>query len=157
MSDTTRARSTRTRSRLMTRLASIGASLALIAGVGVSGAAHADPIGDGSWAPSHDESIAVIPLCKGPEAVGEWLDENFSDHGRDIDRYLERNWDVLTALATNQRSIVSTTVLLSYAVLQIPSYALTDSLFHLPPTALSLATGCGVIERTNSNPFSVRR
>lgn len=111
--------------------------------------------GDGTWAPSHEESTRVIPLCKGPQAVADWLNVNFSDHGDDIAAYIERNSSVLTALASGNTSFFMTGILLSQAVLQIPSYAISDALFHLPASTLAVATGCGYIEKTGINPFSV--
>lgn len=144
--------------RSLTRIL-LAATFALAATVGVAAPANAAPAvvtaGDGVWAPSHAEATRVIPLCKGPVAVAAWLKVNFSDHGRDIDAYIKRNSTVLTNLASGRSGPLITSVLLSQAVLQIPSYAVNDALFHLPATTLSLATGCGIIGATGTNPFSV--
>lgn len=113
----------------------------------------ADEPGDGTWDPSHDPSLAVIPICKGPAAVGEWLKLNFADHGNDIDAYIARNTTILQQLATAQMNPFLGPILLAGAIVQIPVYAISDALFHLPATALSLATGCGFIKLTGINPF----
>ncbi|MGO2660212.1 hypothetical protein [Mycetocola reblochoni] len=112
--------------------------------------------GDGEWSPSHKESTRVIPLCKGPLAVASWLNVNFSDHGRDIQKYISKNAKTLERLATGKDTPLTTLALLNRAILQIPAYAISDGLFHLPATALSVVTGCGVLDRVGVNPFSSR-
>ncbi|MGO3886672.1 MAG: hypothetical protein ACTJHU_10285, partial [Mycetocola sp.] len=90
-----------------------------------------------------------------PIAVASWLNTNFSDHGADIAVYIKKNGAALQRLATGQDGPLTTLALLSRAVLQIPSYAVSDALFHLPATALDVATGCGVFDRLGINPFKV--
>lgn len=144
------------------RFAAVLVAVAALSGIAAA-PAHAAPAsgvassayGDGVWAPSHEEATRVIPLCKGPQAVADWLNVNFSDHGDDIAAYIERNSSVLTALASGNTGFFMTGILLSQAVVQIPSYAVSDALFHLPASTLAVATGCGYIEKTGINPFSV--
>jgi len=139
------------------------AALVVAAGVGLAAApaqaatpVKSAAIGDGFTAPSHDPSLSVIPLCKGPVAVSNWLNANFKDHGRDSAAYIKRNVNTLTALASGKNSVASLG-LLTQSVLAVPQYALNDAVFHLPPTALSLATGCGLIGTLGSNPFATLR
>ena len=97
-------------------LARTGAAAALSLGVlSVPVAAHADTIGNGTTAPTHDSGTAVIPLCN-PINVIKWLDVNFTDHGRDI---------------ANYRFTLKTPT-------DIVQYAGTDALFHLPATLVTL-------------------
>lgn len=131
----------------------IAAGPAQAAPAAVSSVKTAASFGDGEWTPSHKESTRVIPLCKGPIAVAGWLNENFSDHGRDIAKYIKKNTGTLERLAAGKDSPLTTLTLLSRAVAQIPSYAVSDALFHLPATALSLATGCGVLGKLGSGSF----
>ena len=100
-------------------------------------------IGDGVWSPSHDESIALIPVCQGPLATLKWLGENFGDHGTDIGRFLAMNWTRLVAIATFS---VDPYIALQYVLqpfLQLPVYAVNDTLFHIPPTLGDILTFCG--------------
>lgn len=124
-----------------------------IMSIALAAPAKAEPIGDGVWAPSHTEATQVIPLCEGPIAVAEWLYYNFSDHGRDIDNYIRRNAGILNSLARGDVNPVRGALLLGAVLVHLPSYAITDGLFHLPPTALSVLTGCGFLERIGNKPF----
>ncbi len=107
--------------------------------------------GDGVSAPSHEESTRVIPLCEGPIAVAQWLNVNFSDHGRDIQRYISLNGPLLSSLDKFANNPILGPVLLAQAILTIPTYAINDALFHLPATALRVLTGCGVLTGNSFN------
>lgn len=98
------------RSRFLT----LCAAGSLMAGTAFAAApaANANPIGDGVTAPSHDPSLAVIPVCN----LDGWLQRNFADHGNDIANYQLNPWSGL----------------------EIFSYALTDTLFHVPATIFTL-------------------
>lgn len=92
------------------RFVTLCAAGSLVAGTAVvaAPAANAYTIGDGVTAPTHDSSLAVIPVCN----LGGWLQRNFADHGNDIANY-----------QLNPRS-----------GFEIFSYALSDALFHIPAT-----------------------
>jgi len=143
--------------RMRTLAAKIAAGTLAVVGLTglVSAPAQAAPIGDGVWAPSHEESTRLIPLCKGPDAVLKFLDVNFSDHGRDSAAYVKRNAALLTSLAGANSNPLTTLPRLVEAVAQIPAYALNDAAFHLPASTLALATGCGAIKSTGINPFAL--
>lgn len=64
--------------------------------------------------PSHDPSLAAIPLCK-PWMLPSWLYYNFSDHGNDIAGAF-RSGDIGGLFRA------------------IPQYAFNDAAFHLPAT-----------------------
>ena len=144
---------------LRQRLTRLGAAatIAAVALLGTAAPASAEKYGDGTWKPSHDLTDQVIPICKGPGAVADWLYYNFSDHGRDIKKFLDDNYSALEKIVRGQSSILTTPALLAKVVVQIPVYAVNDALFHLPPTTLSLATGCGIIGKFGINPFSILR
>lgn len=92
------------------------ATVALIGSAVVTApAAQAQMIGDGVTAPTHDTTLAVIPLCS-PLSALRWLNANFRDHGRDIAHYrvtLRTPFDVI-------------------------EYAYADGAFHLPATVRTL-------------------
>lgn len=99
------------------RFATVCAVVSLVAGAALvsAPAANANPIGDGVTAPSHDPGLAVIPVCNLPG----WLQANFADHGNDIANYRLSPWS-------------------GYHIF---SYALRDTLFHIPAT---IATAGGL-------------
>lgn len=70
---------------LRTRIAAVALAATALGGAGLATAsgAHADPIGDGVTAPSHEPEVAVGNLCR----PLSWLIANFSDHNRDIAVY----------------------------------------------------------------------
>lgn len=96
------------------RFVTLCAAGSLVAGTAFAAApaANASTIGDGVTAPTHDSSLAVIPVCNLPG----WLQRNFADHGNDIANYQLNPWSGF----------------------QIFSYALTDTLFHIPATIATL-------------------
>lgn len=103
------------------RIARLGAVAAIAAASLLATAvpASAEPTGDGVTAPSHDSSLAVIPLCKGPVAVADWLDKNFSDHGRDSRTFIATNSAALQALARGESNPLTAPAL--FAGIAVPT------------------------------------
>ncbi|YAL83193.1 hypothetical protein ACMYYO_14915 [Dermacoccaceae bacterium W4C1] len=101
---------------LRTRTAAAVCAMSIVGGgIAAAPAAHADTIGDGTTAPTHDSGTAVIPLCNPISAI-KWLNVNFTDHGRDIANY---KFTLRTPLDVFQ-------------------YAGADTLFHIPATLFAL-------------------
>lgn len=98
--------------------------------------------GDGVWAPSHEEALALIPVCSGPLATLKWLNSNFADHGNDIASALRRNVAMLTAILTFTAKPYDVLQLLFTDVLQVPVYAVNDVIFHQVPTTKDILTFC---------------
>lgn len=98
--------------------------------------------GDGVWAPSHEEELAIIPICGGPFALLDWLVKNFSDHGSDIGTYLEVNGDHLRQAITNSSDPYKTLEWALQPFLQIIVYAVNDTVFHIPATLGDILTFC---------------
>lgn len=99
-------------------------------------------IGDGVWSPSHDESIAIIPVCQGPLAFIGWLNENFTDHGNDIAKFLRDNTAELIRLATTSPDPMAALKLALKPFLEIPIYAINDTKFHVPATLNDILHFC---------------
>ena len=100
----------------------------------------AGKIGDGVWTPSHDEALAIIPLCKGPAATLDWLNKNFTDHGRDIGLFLKTQAALLKLVAQGNSWALFQFVLTP--VLQVPIYAINDTTFHVPATLKDILSFC---------------
>ncbi|WP_031468929.1 hypothetical protein [Sciscionella sediminilitoris] len=98
-------------------------------------------IGDGVWSPSHDESIAIIPLCR-PLDLVDWLIKNFSDHGRDIAKFLGDNFNTIVHVVTVSLNPFELIEKLFKDVLQIVVYAVNDTKFHVPATVGDILSFC---------------
>ncbi|AJT42042.1 hypothetical protein [Psychromicrobium lacuslunae] len=97
-------------------------------------------IGDGVWAPSHDEALAIIPLCQ-PLKLLSWLNANFTDHGKDIAKYLTENPAALAKALLSLNPAEALKLLLK-DFLQIPVYAINDTTFHIPATLGDILSFC---------------
>lgn len=97
-------------------------------------------IGDGVWAPSHDEALAIIPLCQ-PFKLLSWLNANFTDHGKDIAKYLSENPAALAKALLSLNPAEALKLLLKDFV-QIPVYAINDTTFHIPATLGDILSFC---------------
>ncbi|MBY4010522.1 hypothetical protein HQP04_13040 [Rhodococcus fascians] len=103
---------------------------------------QAAPTGDGVWAPSHDEALALIPVCSGPTATFSWLNANFTDHGNDVKAAIKRNTALVTSILTFSASPYQVLEGLFVDVLQVPVYAVNDVVFHDPATVKDILTFC---------------
>ncbi|MGF0312060.1 hypothetical protein CH251_13080 [Rhodococcus sp. 06-462-5] len=103
---------------------------------------QAAPTGNGVWAPSHDEALALIPVCSGPTATFSWLNTNFRDHGNDIKATIKRNTALATSILTFSASPYQVLEGLFVDVLQAPVYAVNDVAFHQPATVKDIITFC---------------
>lgn len=99
-----------------------------------------DVIGDGVWAPSHDEALAIIPLCQ-PLKLISWLDANFSDHGEDIGNFLATRLPALFAAAFSLNPWAAFQAILE-PIAQLPVYAINDTTFHVPATLGDILSFC---------------
>lgn len=100
------------------------------------------PFGDGLWSPSHDEELAIIPICSGPGATLDWLVANFSDHGSDLGLYLRTHGARIGQLVAGSADPEQTLQYLMEPVLQILVYAINDTRFHIPPTLGDILSLC---------------
>jgi len=103
---------------------------------------QAAPTGNGVWAPSHDEALALIPVCSGPTATFSWLNTNFRDHGNDIKATIKRNTALATSILTFSASPYQVLEGLFVDVLQAPVYTVNDVAFHQPATVKDIITFC---------------
>ncbi|MDV8006924.1 MULTISPECIES: hypothetical protein [unclassified Rhodococcus (in: high G+C Gram-positive bacteria)] len=143
------------------RRSAVAVSIAAVLTLGVAPAAIAAPAsdaagqtptisavaGDGVWAPSHDEALALIPVCSGPLATLKWLNANFADHGTDIASALRRNVAMLTAILTFTAKPYDVLQLLFQDILQVPVYTVNDVVFHQVPTVKDILTFCSSTRR----------
>ncbi|NYE95704.1 hypothetical protein FHU41_001954 [Psychromicrobium silvestre] len=97
--------------------------------------------GDGVWAPSHDEALAIIPLCQ-PLNLLNWLNQNFTDHGNDIAKFITANLASITGLLNGSSDPYAVLRLLLQDVLQVPVYAVNDTNFHIPATVGDILSFC---------------
>lgn len=98
--------------------------------------------GDGTWSPSHDEATAIIPVCSGPSATLDWLFVNFSDHGDDLGTFLTTNSDHIIAVVTGSADPYQTLQYLLTPFLQVPVYAINDTVFHQEATLGDILAFC---------------
>ncbi|MDN5669068.1 MAG: hypothetical protein L0G87_11810 [Renibacterium salmoninarum] len=98
--------------------------------------------GDGVWYPSHDESLAIIPICRGPLATLDWLNKNFSDHGRDSQKAFNTRSAQYTAWLLGSKDPYEFLALSYETVLQFPVYAINDTKFHVPATVKDILSFC---------------
>lgn len=103
--------------------------------------------GDGVWAPSHDEALALIPVCSGPSATLDWLLANFTDHGRDIRLAIVTNVTALRQLLTFSADPYALLRLAFQDVLQAPVYAINDTIFHQTVTVADILNYCASTRR----------
>ncbi|WP_392507240.1 hypothetical protein ACF3NT_08960 [Naumannella halotolerans] len=101
--------------------------------------------GDGEWAPSHDEELAIIPICAGPVGFLKWLIPNFADHGRDLSKFVEGNFELLVAILNGSAQPWRVLELILKPFLQIPVYAVNDTLFHIPATLRDILGFCASV------------
>lgn len=98
--------------------------------------------GDGVWAPSHDEALALIPVCSGPLATLDWLVANFTDHGRDIRLAIVTNVTALRQILTFSANPYGLLRLAFQDILQAPVYAVNDTVFHQRATVSDILNYC---------------
>lgn len=131
------------------------ASVVLAAGLVAVPAAQAAPvaapaavtvqtkkIGDGTWVPSHDEKLAIIPICGGPVAVLDWLNKNFTDHGNDLGKFLKSNGTFIKRLVSGASNPYEVLRFILMPFLQVPVYAVNDTVFHIPATLGDILSFC---------------
>ncbi|MGP9618486.1 hypothetical protein ACT3S3_13600 [Corynebacterium sp. AOP40-4SA-5] len=94
------------------------------------------------WNPSHDEDLRNWNVCSGPAASWEWLLANFRDHGADIRESLSPN------------SLAELIGLPIRLLVQIPVYAIQDTLFHLPTTIGDILSYCSSARPITSGSIS---
>ncbi len=135
------------------RLAFAAAAVATTATIAVAPAATAAPAtspapsttqqaGDGVWSPSHDEKLALIPVCSGPAATSDWLYKNFTDHGRDIRSASDLNKAAIVSILRFSPDPFGLLKLAFRDVLQAPVYAVNDVKFHQTATVADILTFC---------------
>lgn len=107
-----------------------------------AGVAPRAVIGDGVWSPTHEESLALIPVCSGPVATLKWLNLNFKDHGNDVRSALRTNFQMLVAIVTFTAKPYDVLKLAFQDVLQVPVYAVNDTIFHQVPTVKDILSFC---------------
>lgn len=98
--------------------------------------------GDGEWAPSHDEELALIPVCSGPIAFLQWLGPNLADHGADFAKFITDNFNLLRAIVNGGAQPWRILELVLKPFVQVPVYAINDTLFHIPPTLGDILSFC---------------
>ncbi|WP_129789220.1 hypothetical protein [Promicromonospora panici] len=98
--------------------------------------------GDGAWSPSHDEEAAIIPICSGPTTTLDWLFVNFSDHGNDLGLFLKTNSDHIKQVVTASANPHQTLRYLLTPFLQVPVYAINDTVFHQSATLGDVLAFC---------------
>lgn len=103
------------------------------------------------WKPSHAESTRIIPICQGPVAFLKWLEVNFGDHGKDLAGYVKRNTKALEGLATGKINPILAPILVGILIVEIPVYALSDTIFHVPATAYDVLTLCSSVRKGHVN------
>ncbi|MBE1874208.1 hypothetical protein [Myceligenerans pegani] len=116
----------------------VDAVLGVLGGTGPGGTSP----GDGTWSPSHDEETAIIPICSGPTATLDWLFVNFSDHGTDLGQFLTENADHIVQIVTLSSDPYETLQYLLTPFLQVPVYAINDTVFHQEATLGDILAFC---------------